>query len=246
MSAFFTSGSSQRLLNTVSPVTANPFTIGLWINPSAIGGATDRVLFMLGDTAGMGGNASTSILQLTTNTFALRSSVTDASAGTVVANTWFYIVARVITNTNRQISVLSGDGIISTASSAVSTGPTKARMSIGGDCSTAGSNYADGGIAEWWITNTDIQPDGAALQNSTLRQLAYGGPFSLPHIAKDIVDYRSLRSALDSSEDNLSDYDSGNLGRQTWVNTNGATPGPHPPLPGGYRGPNDQIRTGIV
>lgn len=202
---------------------------------------------MLGDTAGMGGSLSTAIIQLNTNTFVLRSSASDASAGTVVANTWFYIVGRVISDTNRQISVLSADGIISTASNAVSTSTTKARMSIGADCSTAGANYADGGIAEWWITNTDIQPDGAALQNSTLRQLARGGPFSIPHVASAVVDYRSLRNALGSDQDEQPDYFSGAKGRQTWVNTGGVILGAHPPfLAPEYERPGDLIRPGIV
>lgn len=93
-----------------------------------------------------------------------------------------------------------------------------------------------GQIAEIWYTNTDIQPDGAQLQNSTLRQLAFNGPFSLPHIAKDIVEYRSFRSRLDSRQDTPEEVYHRGL-RQTWTNTNGVTLGPHPPAVENQEGP---------
>jgi hypothetical protein len=99
----------------------------------------------------------------------------------------------------------------------------------------------DGNVAEFWYTNTDIQPDGAQLDGNLLRQLAYGGPFSVPHIAGDILEYRSFRKVIESDQDEAvgDEVYWGGAGRQVWTNTNGVTRGPHPPLPGWYRKPAD-------
>ena len=107
------------------------------------------------------------------------------------------------------------------------------------------TSFFDGILAEWWTTNTDIQPDGGQLSNQTLIQLSRGGPFSLPHIRKDIAEYRSMRLALGSKESEPPDYFMGNKGRQIWTN-NGATLAVHPPLASSYKGTTDIIRTGIV
>jgi hypothetical protein len=86
----------------------------------------------------------------------------------------------------------------------------------------------DGKIAGLWYTNTDIQADGGQLQERTLRQLAFNGPFSLPNIAKDIVEYRGFRSSLASRQDDPSEvYYRGTP--PVWTNVNGVTLGPHPP-----------------
>ena len=79
-----------------------------------------------------------------------------------------------------------------------------------------------------WVTNTDIQADGAQLQNSTLRQLAMNGPYSLPHIAKDIIEYRGFRSRLDSSQD-ISEEVFYRGTKPAWSNLGGVKLGPHPP-----------------
>jgi len=99
--------------------------------------------------------------------------------------------------------------------------------------------FLNGLIAEYWLTNTDIQPDGAQLDDNLLRQLAYGGPFSVPHIAKDLIEYRSFRKVIESDQDEAPGDEVywGGAGRQVWTNTNGVRRGPHPPLPGYYKRP---------
>lgn len=243
MSAFFVSTSNQRLFNTAAPISAVPLSMGLWVRPTTINFQKD--IWQLSDTSGLTGWA---LLQLNSNVFDFQvSGTSDANAGTVVVNKWFYIVGRAPTTTNRFISVLSEDGIISTGSSAVTLTPTSVvSESLGANASNTISNAFDGNIAEFWLTNSDIQPDGAALQNSTLRQLARGGPFSIPHIAKDIVDYRSLRYALGSDQDAQPDYDLGNRGRQIWANINGVIRAAHPPLAVGYMGPTGQFQNRVV
>lgn len=233
MSAFFASASSQRLLNTASPVTAYPISVGMWVMPTTAGAL--RTFWSACETSGA---SWVTVQQTVANAFTAGISGAGANAGTVVANTWFYLVCRFINATNRRIATLSADGIIAHGTNAVSNTPVAmANMSLGGFAATTGSTYLDGRVAEWWVTNTDIQADGLQLSDATLRQLARGGPFSLPYIAKDIVDYRSLYSALGSDQDREPDYVSGNKGRQTWVNTNGVIRAAHPPLASGYRRP---------
>ena len=243
MSASFVSASSQRLLNTASPVTAYPFTIGLWVKPTTL--AVAKVIVSVGDPADTN---HINLYQRTGNIFQIFTTGAGSSTGGgTVSNQWFFFVLRAISATNRRWDYIAQDGSTATDSTNVS-GPLGAMTSIalGATASTVGASFFDGNIAEFWVANTDIQLDGLVLQQAMLQQLAYGGPFSVPHIAKDIADYRSLRSALDSNQDNLSDYESGNKGRQTWVNTNGVTLGAHPPLPGWYRGPNDVNRIGLI
>jgi hypothetical protein len=103
----------------------------------------------------------------------------------------------------------------------------------------------DAFISEFWYTNTDIQPDGAQLNDDLLRQLAYGGPFSVPHVAANLIEYRSFRKVIESDQDEAvgDGVYWGGAGRQVWTNTNGVTRGPHPPLPGWYAKPNRTILT---
>jgi hypothetical protein len=97
--------------------------------------------------------------------------------------------------------------------------------------------FLDGLVGEFWTTNTDISADAGQLPDWLVQQLAYGGPFSVPHIAKDIVDYRSFRSGLASDQDRVGEGYPGRFGRRTWSNVNGVTLGAHPPLPANYARP---------
>lgn len=241
MSAFFNSASSQRLFNAATPITTYPFTVGLWVRPTTTG--TTKKMWSNSD--GAGSINFFEIQQNATGGFSASAAGFNAIAGTAVANTWFYIVARYISTVNRQLSVLSADGIIATGSDVSSANPPGIiNMSLGASAATTGLAFFDGNIAEWWIANSDIQGDGAALQNSTLIQLARNGPFSIPHIASAVVDYRSLRYALGSDQDSQPDY----VGkkRQTWANVNGVIRAVHPPLAVGYMGPASQIQNRVV
>jgi hypothetical protein len=115
-------------------------------------------------------------------------------------------------------------------------------MAVGALVNSSPSGFFDGQVGEFWYTDTDIQADGAQLQDSTLRQLAYFGPFSIPHIAKDIVEYRSFRSRLDSRQDTPDEvYYRGT--RPVWTNTNGVNLGPHPPAATNYIDPPGSVYT---
>lgn len=81
---------------------------------------------------------------------------------------------------------------------------------------------------------------------STLHQLARLGPFSLPHIAKDIIEYRSLRSGLISGDDKPDEVYWGKQRQADWINTAGVILGDHPPLYPGYVKPGQIIRPLVI
>jgi hypothetical protein len=249
MAALFTGASTQYLINATTaglPSTGYPFTVGMWINLTAVDNVV-RDLFAISDTATT--NNLFVIRMAGTETFGFAAqaggtSNTAALATVVVAQTWNFLVARAISATNRKIAALYSTGATEHATSATSRAPAGLdTMTLGALSTSAGILEPwDGRIGEFWLTNTDIQADGAQLLGSTLQQLAYGGPFSIPHIAKDIVEYRSFRKHPVSDGDLATEVFHGKFGRQTWTNTNGVTIGAHPPLPYWYRKPGQYRR----
>src|SRR5882757_96238 len=230
MSASFVTASNQRLFNAATPITGYPCSVGLWVRPTATGVASR--IFQIADSASTN---SFSLEVNTSNQFEIEcnggTSIAIVTTPTFTSGNWYYLVGRFISATNRRLVVLSFDGAIGSISSVVNTTPTGLiNMALGGDARTTAVNWFTGNVAEWWITNTDIQPDGTALSNQTLAKLAYNGPFSVPIVANNLVDYRPLRYELGSEEDSGLDYYQGRLGRKNWVNTNGVTVGPHTPL----------------
>ena len=107
-------------------------------------------------------------------------------------------------------------------------------MTIGARVDSSGAIQPwDGLIGEWWLTDADAAVnDAAATPDAMVRQLAYGGPFSVPYLVPRIVEYRSLR-AHPTVDDPTETYNRG--ARATWSAVNGPTIGPHCPLPYWYR-----------
>lgn len=239
------SASSQYLLNTASPITAYPFTFGVWsIAPSVT--TANRCVWAVGDIATdndfwrfAGNNASGNIFVSIAGGVA-----TTLTVGSLSNNVWSFSVVRGISATNRRMTVLNANGSVShgqsTASSAVAA--TNA-MTIGANAAKATpAHFWNGRIAEFWYTATDIQADGAQLLDSTFRQLARLGPFSLPHVATDLIEYRSFWSTIGSDQHKPGEvYVGAGKTRQTWINTAGVTLGAHPPLPVGYYWPTDSL-----
>lgn len=242
MSAFFASASSQKLSNASPPITGYPFTVGIWVCPTTTG--ADKAIFSLNS-----GSSTTNRFDLFQSSFGTwRLEAADAGSSTIVggiptAGQWDFICGRFISATNRRISTLGWDGAITHGATTVNRAPVGITTSELG--TRAGTQYFDGAVAEYWILNVDVQPDGAQLTNETLHRLAYGGPFSVPHIAKDIIEYRSFRKYPASDGDDASEVYHGARGRQVWVNTGGVTIGPHPPLPYWYAKPG-QTRAELV
>ncbi len=236
MAAFFVSASAQRLTNFAPPLVSGgyPLTVGLWAYPTTTG--TLRSFFTFGASAN--NTNSLRLDQTAANAFDIAAqaggSTAHAAAGTVTANQWYFLLARFIGAANRRISVLPFNGsAISSGQSTTSVTPTLNQIAFGSYFGSSNQQAFDGLIGEAWYTATDVQADNAVIQSSLMRQLAFGGPFSVPHIAKDIIEYHSLRRhPLRGDGSDL--YVGGGKGVQAWTNAGGVTIGPHPPLPYWY------------
>jgi hypothetical protein len=240
--------SGQALNNATIVAPAYPFTVGCWYKCFSI--TADGTVWSFTDTA------------TTTNLYLVRQRSTGEfsivanggstnAAGNVsgYSSGWVYSLARFISATNRRLSVLDSFGTAVTIQSTTSrTATSLDNARIGGLLTTSATEYLDGMVAEWWYTNTDIQPDGGVLSAQTLRQLAYNGPFSIPSVAAAVVDYRSLKNGCGSNADSGEDYFYGPKGLQTWTSVGSAVAGvDNPPINECYYPrPGSFIRPGIV
>lgn len=233
-----TNGNWLQQAAPLLPATGYPATFACWFQPHTLGITACYFTLLNSTSSGMffkGFISATNIISLAAND-GLTSAVAS-TAITVVAGMWYFVVCRCISATNRWIAALGFDGQISHAQNTTSKAPTGMnRLRIGIDDTTS-NNLFDGYVGEFWYTDTDIQPGGAQLNDNTLLQLAYNGPFSMPNIAPDILEYRSLRKAPTSDRDVATEIFSASP--TTWVSVaSGTNPQPdvgvHPPLPGGY------------
>lgn len=234
-------------------ITAFPFTVGFWTEPSSFGAGTGGAWALFNQAGGTSDNLQIR-LQNGGATWDLVS--TDAaatadtnSAGVPVQDAWSFILARIISTSSRQFAVLNPDGSVSTATGTitVATDPTVFDNHQLGNTTNV-FFYAGGAFAEFWYTLTDVQPDGGVTQDALIRQLAYGGPFSVPSIGPSVVQYRSFReTASDSAGEADERYDAPIAQGVLW-NANGAPIiGAHPPLPYWYKRPTEDISgIGIV
>lgn len=227
MSARFVAASSQFLRNAAPPFTGPPFSIGCWFTLTATAGGGSLVNFNNG--------LAYVTLSIEAATFRYVDSVTNfiAFGDSTMLNRPYYCVLRIISTANQKCSILQPDGSIATMATAglITGAVTQIDLAI----NTLFATYADVNISELFYTATDIQPDGLALNNSTLYQLAYRGPFSIPALRKDIIEYRSFRQHPTTGRPN--DIFSGGRGIQTWTNTGGVTTGPHVPISSTYTSP---------
>lgn len=220
---------TQTLKNTTAPVTGYPITVGCWVRPAAAGNVF-RSIWQLSKLTDATDRLA--LYQWTGSTWCTLATVSSAddtcTGGTVTALQWHYLVARFISTTNRRIDVLNASTSTAHTQSTGSAAPASlVEINIGTD--TGGADAFSGQIAELWYTNTDIQPDGASLDNILLRQLAYNGPFSVPYIAKDIVEYHSFVSAFGKS-DHPGEVFWGARGQQIYTVTGSPLIGQHVPL----------------
>lgn len=167
---------------------------------------------------------------------------TSLSVGTPIINTWAYLVGRFISATNWRLSVLQANGtpahVASTTSVSLTLSTSGTAVHIG-RYAAAASLFHTGRLAEVWYTNTDIQPDGGQLNEDLLRRLAYRGPWSVPHIAGNLVGYHSfLKIGTDGAS--AIDFDRNGL---VWTGNAAIKNAAHPPLASGYlRGPKQTRR----
>jgi hypothetical protein len=114
-------------------------------------------------------------------------------------------------------------------------------MTLGCREGSSATEFFSGAIAELWVANIDVQADGATIVPATMHALRLYGPFARPSLAASLVEYRSLRKHVLAGDGR--DLIAGAGARlQAWQNVNGATLGPHPPLPYGYVNPRQTRR----
>lgn len=227
MAIRFQSASSQYLSRAPS-ITAAPFTFGAWVRPSAVTNI-DTILGLLGTF-----NFEFGFYFFPSNRWIVQNASGNVTGGTVTVGAWHYVLLRFRSNTNQRFSALEPTGIIThlqNTNDAALTAFTE--MTLG--ARPAGVLPSDCDMAEMFLANADVQAADAATDEVLLRQLAYRGPFSVPHIRKDIIEYRSFRSRV--TEPRFGEVYWGARGPQTWTNTGGVTIGPHVKLPTSYRRP---------
>lgn len=239
MAAVFDASLSQRLVcgSTPLPDTGYPFTVGVWFMLAAAGTST-RVVWAFADTSSTLNYIR--IVMGTTELITLEASdsITSASATigtTIPAATWIFCLARLISSTSRRVHLHWGGRVLSAANTSDRNPASLDTLTIGGMTHTSFILPWDGKVGEFWITNSDVQPEDAAISSAHMFQLAYGGPFSIPHLADHVIEYRSMRESPHA--DRMGEM----LGRHAWSNVNGVSLGPHPPLPYWYKRPSPPI-----
>lgn len=245
MGALF-DGTATYMSNIAPPVTGYPFTVGLWFYPTA---TTDGVLFSISNTGTTNNHLdvrrdnTTQFLTIIAQGGAGSQLVTMATADPV--NSWVYVLGRFINGSNRRMSALHAGGATEHVQNVAAVTPTGINTNTLGVLLTSGgtNRLFTGLIGEYFLTNTDVQPDGAQTDDNFLRQLAYHGPLSVPDVAKDLIEYHSMRSSLPHLRRPEESY-FGKAGIQTWTDagTNATQLGPHPPLPFEYDGPQPSAR----
>lgn len=226
-------GTNQNLFNPASPVTGSgyPFTCAAWVFPALA--ATNMAIFALANSATATNllcirKSGADVFQITANDGA---TTNGTSTGTLAVNTWGFVIGRFISATNRRMSILFPNGSIEHVQNTTSRTPTGLnRVDIGALGNSTVAQFWNGVIGEVWWTNTDIQPDGGQLSDNLVRQLAFGGPWSAPHVMEDLIEYHSLRRSLPTAAHYLDSYFS-KFGKQNWTNNNNGRMGIHPSLP---------------
>lgn len=231
---------STSIISPSAIITAAPLTIGFWYYPRNAGLNGGGIT--LNDPTNFSGMGF--FIYQNGGTYSFQAGSTDvANAGAITANKWTYILARANGVANRWMSVLDASGSVASGQNTVSVTPTGiawTTINAYADNSIV-TNYGDGIFAEFFIANADVQGDGAQTKEALIRKLAYEGPWSIPHLAPNILEYHSFRRGYNYNKD---DDDFGKS--MIYYTNNGAVIGAHPPLAPGYRRPSDSYLNLVV
>jgi hypothetical protein len=240
------SASSQYVQASTVSFTTLPLVVGAWVRLTAVANATRRPWAMTNAAA-----TDTRSLYMSSAEL-LGIQVVGTGTGTLTTSTaisaavWHFVVGRFIANNNRRVSVLHGSGLVehgvnttNSSQSGLDTEIIGARMVSG----AAASDFWNGEIGELFICNADIYDAAADLPDSLVRQLAYGGPFSVPNVAASLFEYRSLRNNIGSGGGGQDNYCQN--GAKFWTPVASPLLSYHPPLPYWYERPRAIVRPRI-
>lgn len=249
MSLQLVAASSQYLINSAPPVTATPWTAAYWLKTPT--GTVDQVPWNLINTGADDNYWSMYKNNAGTLFFQCQGGATYTEVGSttaLISNAWTYIVYRAISATNRRGSLLHANGVIDNVQNTTSVTPSGINaLGIGQYVGLAPGAPLDGSIAEFALWNADVQADGGQLLDSTLRQMAYGGPFSLTHMLGKIVDYQSFKTGLTSDRARAGEvFNGAGFNRQVWTAVNAPALGPHVQLPATYMKPPGLVPRALV
>lgn len=227
-------GASSHYLQQPSPwVTTPPLTVSFWLRLET---SSNTVPWSMGDS---GSSAAWEVwTQLGTVLhfdYWNGGSEEGDSFVTIAQNEWTFVIARMIATNNRRLTAVRPNGNVNHGNSTDTVTPTSLeRMALGATWGSSPGAYLTGGIAEFCFFAGDIQADGGLLDNALAHQLAYRGPWSLPHLVPLITDYVPL---FDGRPERL--YQRGTP--RPWAGTFPLV-GPHPSLYGNYQGPWSNTR----
>ena len=245
MGAVFTAASSTRLTHSGLTSTAGtlplyPFTIGMWVYSFTSAPLVESMFWSTTNEALTCGRISAAVT--TGGAWRLAAedgiSAVNVSGGTVVANQWYHLTCRFITSNLFRAHVLNLSDITQlTFSGAPAITPTLTAIHLGARGGSTPSGFFDGIVAEYWRTNTDILATGIATATcGIIQNIAFNGPWSMAHIAKEIVEYQSFRESLETFQHDGNEvyFNALYSGYPRYNNTNNVIVGPHPPI--AYRG----------
>lgn len=240
MSVSFNNSGSTYLMEAGLPVTTTPLSVGMWVRPASVSGLFVPFLFYASAAPG----AYQFYMYLNGDEFGAGAAGPSGNpdngfgAAGVVAGAWYFLLARWISNTSRRYAVLYPNGTMLTLNQPGNTGTvTVDTLTLGGTYPTSPQPWS-GDIAEYWVTSGDIWPSGQDMPAHTLHWLAYNGPFSMPHIAGAVREYKPLLQGGPDSYAAWENYTAG--ARPTWTAAGPPLMGyPHPPLAPGYPRPSD-------
>lgn len=228
--------------------TVRPFTIGAWYRCRTTSTAS---IFGLTETVGNTGfNVYCTSTGVSTAISWWTGTATSGTGSAVsTRNEWNYVCARFVATANKWISNITPDAIYHTQQTSSRTPGALNTLRFGGSIATVAGTISgfDGDLAEVFFADADIQPGGLQLHDNILLQLAFNGPWSLPHLARNIVEYRSLRHGAGTNADDVPGDDYQRRGLRTWTEVNGPImAGEGPPISANYVRPNQVPRLLMV
>jgi len=220
----FVSASTQSLQNAAPPAFAYPFTVAMWTVPTGL--LASRTYWCWTDNTTTNNYFELSTTAGGSSQFQAQAGGSLATMNTTGSSSPLFIIARAISATDKRLAAFGfNNAIVAQTNSATNATPTGLNtMVLGARVTSAGTSRSwDGRISEFWWTNSDIGLGQGALDAPLIQKLAREGPFSVPHVANNVVEYRSFRDGIQAPGGGSRETYFGNFGSQVWSAVNAPT-----------------------